>query len=606
MTTRQVYTNTISQTLALNSTVVRATFVTTLYQIYGTSTYNATTNKSQAHLVITASIDTSATVTTNSFNAKVYNYQYPNEAPNWAVGNKTIGTTTTTLLDQYCDITHTNDGLRAVELRIGTFTVQLEVGSQLISKQVSFGNTKVWFSAYTRTPVISVPSSAVNVGTAMNVSATSVVNGITVYAVENGTERSIGTISSGSGSVSYTCPTSLIASYTTQSFIPISFYGVNSIGTGSTTTKNFDIPNTYKPSVTNFTYSDISTKPSKYTQLIQNISQLQCTVTAQGNNGSTIQSYETNTGINRYSSATFTTQVLTATSYSFSTVVTDSRSKSSDAYITSISCDAYALPIISNISVYRCDSSGNRQTDGTYARCSISYSISALNNLNTKALSVSVDGGSATSVSISAYSGNNVDLWALGYQPSGLTASSGHTLTFTLTDDFSSYVLTANVSVSIPHMDFAINDNGDIGVGVGAMATPERLTYNDTLTWYHGASEMDYVIAHGTSGNWYWQKWNSGLAEAYEKHDDTSVAINGSTNGTFYKSSVYTLSLPNIFISTPCVQMASYCSALSNNIIISLQSVNSTQITYCHKSVPSMANVDGIHVDTIVKGRWKQ
>lgn len=605
MSTRQVYTKSITQSLALNGTIVQATFITNLYQIYNTSTYNATSNKSQAHLVIKGIIDTSAIVTTNSFNAKVYNYGYPNQAPNWAVGNKTLGTTEITMLDQYCDITHDNNGARAVELRIGAFDVALEIGSSIVSKTVSFGNNKVWFSGYTRTPTISVISTAVDVGAQVNLVVSAPVGNIDVYAIENGTRTLIGNIVGSSGTIAYTCPTSLIASYTTQSYVPISFYGVNSIGTGNTTTKNFNIPSSYKPSVNSVTYTDVSAvKPAKYSQLIQGVSALSCVVNAVGNTGSAIVSASTNTGVNTYTGTTFLTQVLNQTAYAFQTKVIDSRSRESDVYTTNISVEEYAFPLISAITLYRCNSSGARQADGTYARCVLDYAITSLNNLNTKTLKVSIDGGTEQTITLNNYSETDFDLWNNGYQPSGLATTSGHVFTFALEDDFGEYTISENISVAIPHMDYVIDNQGNIGIGIGIMAESNKIKFNENLPMYFGNNEMDYVIEYGTSGNWNWQKWKSGLVTADEKHVDSSVSIDSSTNNTFYKSSIYILALPNIFISAPCVQMNCYCSAYNNNVITSVQTVSNSQITYCYKSTPTVTGV-GIHIDTIIRGKWK-
>lgn len=520
MTTRTAYTNTITQNFSVLSTNdVTATISATLYQIYNTGNYTASTNKSQARLVIKGKLTHSimASDVMDVFNARVFNYIYQNEGPVWTI-NDYLTTTEKTLLDQTCDITHNTNGQRAVELQIGSFNLKVYNVEQQRedTKTFSFGNTKVWFTSYNRTPTISVSSTAVDVGTPINVVASAPISNIDVYVVENGTARLLGNIASSSGTISYTCPTSLIANYTTQSYVPITFYGTNSVGTGSSVTKNFNIPSSYKPSVTQVTYTDVSaTKPAKYSQLIQNISQLQCSVSAVGNTGSTIQSYTTNTGVNIYNTSSFTTQTLTATSYTFNTTVTDSRSRTSDVYTTTIQCDAYTLPIISSVNAYRCNSSGNIQADGTYARCVISYAISSLSDLNTKSLSVSVDGGASTSVALSNYTETNFDLWTNGFQPSGISATSGHTITFSLTDDFETYSISANISVAIPHIDFATNTSGDIGVGIGTSATVNRVTFSDSLPLYYGANNMDFVVEEGTSGIWKYRKWNNGTAQLW-------------------------------------------------------------------------------------------
>lgn len=72
--------------------------------------------------------------------------------------------------------------------------------------------------------------------------------------------------------------------------------------------------------------------------------------------------------------------------------------------------------------------------------------------------------------------------------------------------------------------------------------------------------ETDYVVEQGTSENWNYRKWNSGLAECWAAFQVASVAVTGAWGSLFY-GSIFTaaeakqkLAYPFAFTSTPCVQ----------------------------------------------------
>lgn len=72
--------------------------------------------------------------------------------------------------------------------------------------------------------------------------------------------------------------------------------------------------------------------------------------------------------------------------------------------------------------------------------------------------------------------------------------------------------------------------------------------------------ETDYVVEQGTSENWNYRKWNSGLAECWAAFQVASVAVTGAWGSLFY-GSIFTaaeakqkLAYPFAFTSAPCVQ----------------------------------------------------
>lgn len=62
---------------------------------------------------------------------------------------------------------------------------------------------------------------------------------------------------------------------------------------------------------------------------------------------------------------------------------------------------------------------------------------------------------------------------------------------------------------------------------------------------------FDYIVEQGTSGIWYYRKWNSGMAEIWGMHYVYNVAINVAW-GNLYESAVLTLpDFPFAFTSIP-------------------------------------------------------
>ena len=89
--------------------------------------------------------------------------------------------------------------------------------------------------------------------------------------------------------------------------------------------------------------------------------------------GATIKSYQWSGGYLNSTSSTATTGQLGAGSYTLTVKVTDSRGMTGSAS-KKVTLIGVSAPTLSG-SVYRCDSSGNKVANGTYARASITYKV---------------------------------------------------------------------------------------------------------------------------------------------------------------------------------------------------------------------------------------
>ena len=89
--------------------------------------------------------------------------------------------------------------------------------------------------------------------------------------------------------------------------------------------------------------------------------------------GATIKSYQWSGGYLNSTSSTATTGQLGAGDYTLTVKVTDSRGMTGSAS-KKVTLTGISAPTLSG-SIYRCDSSGNKVANGTYARASIKYNI---------------------------------------------------------------------------------------------------------------------------------------------------------------------------------------------------------------------------------------
>lgn len=153
---------------------------------------------------------------------------------------------------------------------------------------------------------------------------------------------------------------------------------------------------------------------------IQNKTTLAVSVAATGIKGSTIKAYQTTLEGKTYTGSSFTSGVLTGKgSIKLVTKVKDSRGRWSAARETIITVLAYSTPQIQTLVARRADSAGAADEEGTYLALTYKYSVTALNNKNTAAVTIDYKKSTATSwttlTTLTALSGNTV------YKPSSPT-----------------------------------------------------------------------------------------------------------------------------------------------------------------------------------------
>lgn len=187
--------------------------------------------------------------------------------------------------------------------------------------------------------------------------------------------------------------------------------GDTTIGSNSYSFKCL-VPTNYKPTAT-LELEESGDVPQSWGVYVQSKSRITGIITTGVNvegDTATIKSYLTDSGVNKYVTNPFQTNyIVSSGNYEIKSQVVDSRGRVSDYNENNtklIEVLPYTVPTIKSVRVYRCDSNGNATEEGTYAKASIEYEISALNNNNTKTLKVSV-GNQNETITPSSYSGTH-------------------------------------------------------------------------------------------------------------------------------------------------------------------------------------------------------
>ena len=237
-----------------------------------------------------------------------------------------------------------------------------------------------------RTSTISLSASSVAVGSAITVNITRASTDFTHKVYYTFGSKSITISSSATTSASYTIPTdhaTVIPNATSGSAtITVDTYnGSTKIGSAS---KSFTVtvPSSLVPTISSVTVAGVDAGASVSTYgYIKGKSKCKVTINgAAGSYGSTIKSYYiTGAGFSSSSQSFTTGTLMTAGSFTFSGYVIDSRGRKSAIKTSSaINVQDYFSPIIEYFTCFRCDSSGVKNDNGTYAKVSFEDTFTAI------------------------------------------------------------------------------------------------------------------------------------------------------------------------------------------------------------------------------------
>lgn len=171
-------------------------------------------------------------------------------------------------------------------------------------------------------------------------------------------------------------------------FVNTTYSGSTAIGT-STKTATGAIGANIKPTISSVTMgeavADIKTQFGFY---VQNKSKIGFSINATAGNGSSIEAYETTINGAKYTTKTFTTEVLrTSGTNTYTVKVTDKRGRTATTSGT-FTVTAYIVPQIATLGVQRCLEDGTINDNGGYAKVNATASITSLSSKNTKSFSL--------------------------------------------------------------------------------------------------------------------------------------------------------------------------------------------------------------------------
>ena len=201
-----------------------------------------------------------------------------------------------------------------------------------------------------------------------------------------------------------------------------------------------------KPTVS-FALSDASGHNDKFGAYIQGLSKFKVVITDSGSYGSTIKARKTTADGKTYTTASFTSGVVSSSGTLTVTVtVTDSRGRTATAS-KSVSVLSYSAPKITALTVKRCDASGNSSTSGAYLGITFSSAITSLNSKNTASYIVQykkTSETSYTSATLSNYAGQHSVVNGVFVFPAA--TGSSYNIILTASDALSSAAKTATGS----------------------------------------------------------------------------------------------------------------------------------------------------------------
>ncbi len=293
-----------------------------------------------------------------------------------------------------------------VGVKSGAVTISHDAdGSKTISVSASFsGSNSGYYAPITgscsgtvklatipraSTPSINKPS--LDCGDTITISGTSASSNFShkVYVAWNGTTTYLGTIASGTTSLSfsYTIPTdweknlpsstSGIATFTLETFSASTSVG------SKTVNATIKVRSGVVPSIGAVSISDTNSICTGIGQYVQNQSKLKFSIVTSGNQGSTITSVSTKFNGQTYNGSTFTTQAIqNSGTLSYTITVTDSRGRTATKS-GSVSVTTYSPPSLTNVSAKRANSSyAVDESSGTYALLHFKVGFTSLSNKN--------------------------------------------------------------------------------------------------------------------------------------------------------------------------------------------------------------------------------
>lgn len=378
----------------------------------------------------------------------------------------------------------------------GSFTVTHNAdGAKAFSFSAKYWNTESSSIGSSGSPLtVSGTHTCITIPRASSVSATNATMGASsTITVSRASSSFTHTLTYSFGSTSGTIATGVATSYTwsvpislanqipnsktgTCTITCITYSGSTQIGTKSTTI-TLTVPSSAAP-----TLSVASAVVDGFSgHYLQGKSKCKLTFTASGQYGASISSRTVNgTAV----SSPWTSGVLNSSgTVTYTCAVTDSRGYSKSVSV-SISVDAYSNPMLTAVSVFRCNSGGTAADDGTYISAKATANYSSVSGTNSATLKYQYRVKGGTWSAATTMTSGTASVFGAG----AISITSSYEVLLTITDSVgNSAQTTITIPTSTVMLDFRPEMNG---MGIGTYAElANRLIVNPTWTASFGFFE---------------------------------------------------------------------------------------------------------------------
>lgn len=348
-----------------------------------------------------------------------------------------------------------------------------------------------------------VNDSDVDLGTSITISMPRASSSFT-HTLRYGFGGASGTIASGLGtSRAWTIPLSLASQIPNATSGKLTIYcdtynGSTKIGTKSVTI-TVRVPSTVVPTISSVAVTD--TNATQYSQLggvVKGKSKLSVVITASGSQGSTISSYSTSVGGKSYSGASFTVNsVTTAGTLTFSVTVKDSRGRSAST-TKSITVVDYENPVIDKLTVIRANSDGTANDEGNSLRIDYGFTISTVNNKNTKSYKLEIKAPDETSYR-QVETGSVYSLNTNKVVSENISLDKSYIVRLTISDYFRSLTHSVEAPTAFTLVDYHSSGKG---IAFGKVAQGEGVDFGLPVKFNNGETPNGAInIISGTDVN---------------------------------------------------------------------------------------------------------
>lgn len=238
------------------------------------------------------------------------------------------------------------------------------------------------------------------------------------------------------------------------------YSGSTKIGSAVSKTFTLTVPASVIPTISCVAVADTTTYQGTFGDMVQNKSKPKFTITATGVYGSAIKAYKTVFENKTYTGATPTTSVISNSgTVSAKITVTDSRGRTTTT-TKAWTVVPYSVPKITSFQGFRSLADGTENYDGTYLNASVNFSISPVNDKNTKAYTLEYKLKTATTwttlTSGSVYALNSNIVSASG----AFGVDNSYDVRLSVTDSFTTVRSLIEIPTAFTLLDFNASGHG--------------------------------------------------------------------------------------------------------------------------------------------------